>query len=77
MIGFRIEDLCDLKLGLTIDFYWRWWRLGAVGDGVGNGGFDLGYVEDRVDGPHGIRESEGVRVSAWLHDDLEWAKVLF
>ena len=48
-----------------------------VGDGVGNGGFDLGYMEDWMDSPHGIGESEGVRVSAWLRNDLERTKVLF
>ena len=47
-----------------------------VQNGVRDGRFELGDMEDQVHGLHALRESEHTRVGAWLCYDFKWTKVL-
>ena len=47
-----------------------------VWNGVRDGGFELGDMEDWVHSLHALQESEHTRMGAGLHYDLEWTKVL-
>ena len=76
MIDLRVEDLTNLELRLSVDHNWWRWRLVAVRDDVRNGRFDLGHMEDRVNGSHGLREAEHDGVCAHTGNDLEGSEVL-
>ena len=47
-----------------------------VWNGVRDGRFELGDMEDRVHGLHALRELERMGVGTWLCYDFEWTKVL-
>ena len=74
-INLGVKDLHDFVFRFTINFDGQRRRLDAVQDGVGNGRFELGDMEDWVNGPHGVGKVEGVRMGAQMHDNLEWTKV--
>ena len=59
VVDLRVEDFRDLELGLAIDLNRQGWGLYAVRDRVRDGGLELGYMKDWVNGPHGFGESEG------------------
>jgi len=40
-VDLGVEDLGDLELWLAVNFDWRGWWLGSVGDGVGHSWFEL------------------------------------
>jgi len=66
MVNLGVEDLRDLELRFTIYFNrWRRW-LDPVRYGVGYGRFELGDMEDRVNGAHGIWKMERKREGAYL-----------
>ncbi|KAF8628922.1 hypothetical protein AX17_005885, partial [Amanita inopinata Kibby_2008] len=50
------DEVQGAKEGKVVD--WQRWRLGAVRDGVGVAGFQLGDVEDRMDGAEMLGELE-------------------
>ena len=76
MINLGVEDLRDLELWFTI-YFDRWWRrLYPVRYGVGYGQFELGDVEDRVNGTHGIWKTEHKREGAYLRYDSIGTQVL-
>jgi len=77
LINLGVEDLRDLELWFTIHFNWWWRRLYPVWYGVGYGWFELGDVEDRVNGAHGIWKMEHKREGAYLCDDSVGPKILF
>ena len=41
MVDFGVKDLGDLELRFAINFHWRWRWLSPVGDGIGDGWFEL------------------------------------
>ena len=76
MVNLGVKDLSDLELRFTIYFN-RWWRrLYPVQYGVGYGWFELGDMEDGVDGVHGIWKVERKREGAYLRDDSVGPQVL-
>jgi len=77
MINLGVEDLRDLELWFTIHFDQWQRRLYLVRYGVGYGRFELGDVEDRVNGVHGIWKTEPKREGAYLRNDSVGPKILF
>jgi len=77
MVNLGVEDLRDLELQFTIHFDWWQRRLYPVRYGVGYGRFELGDVEDRVNGVHGIWKAERKREGAYLCYDSVGPKILF
>jgi hypothetical protein len=39
IVNFRVQNLCDFKLGISANFDWWWGWLFMLGDGVRNRGF--------------------------------------
>jgi len=54
MVNLGVEDFSNLELRFTV--YFDWWRrrLYLVRYGVGYGRFELGDIEDGMNGMHGI-----------------------
>jgi len=76
-VNLGVEDLRDLELQFTIHFdRWRR-RLYLVRYGVGYGQFELGDMEDGVNGMHGIWKAERKRERAYLCDDSVGPEILF
>ena len=76
MVNLGVEDLGDLELRFTI-YFDRWRRrLYPVWYGVGYGQFELGDMEDGVNGMHGIWKTERKREGAYLRDDGVGTQVL-
>ena len=60
VIDFQVKNLGDLELRFSIDFNWKWGRLYMVQDDVSDWGFQLGYMEDGVNGAHTVRKMKSV-----------------
>ena len=76
-VNLGVEDLRDLELRFTINFH-RWRRrLYLVRYGIGYGQFELGDMEDGVNGAHGIWKMECKREGAYLRYDGVGTQVLF
>ena len=54
-IYLRVQDFQNLILMFTVNLNQRWWRLYSIWDYVWYGGFELGDMEYRMDGVHGVR----------------------
>jgi len=75
-VNLGVEDFSNLELRFTIYFN-RWRRrLYPVQYGVGYGRFELGDMEDRMNGAHGIWKVEHKREGAYLCDDSVGSQVL-
>lgn len=73
----RVEDCTDrVKCVTFVIVFWRWWRFVTTGKGIGNGGFELGDVEYRVDFREVGWESKGKSVRSMLSNDCEWTEIL-
>jgi len=77
MVNLGVEDLRDLELQFTINFHQWWRRLYPVRYGVGYGWFELGDMEDGVNGMHGIWKVERKRERAYLCYDSVGPKIIF
>ena len=75
-VNLGVKDLSDLELWFTI--YLDQWqrRLYLVRYGVGYGRFELGDMEDGVDGAHGIWKVERKREGAYLCYDSIGTQIL-
>ena len=54
-IYLRVQDFRNFVLGFTVNLDQRWQRLYSIWDYVPYEGFELGDMEYRVNGVHGVR----------------------
>ena len=75
-VNLGVEDFSNLELRFTI-YLDQWWRrLYPVWYGVGYGQFELGDMEDGVNGAHGVWKVERKRKGAYLCNDSVGSQVL-
>src|SRR5258708_7584665 len=71
-----IEDFTYFIFHFTVQFYWQGGGLFSVWEGVQEGGFELGDVENRVDPLELLWEVDCNGVHAWGAYYLKWSQVL-
>ena len=75
-INLRVKDFLDFIFDFSVDLDWRQQRLNSIWNGAWVGEFELGHMEDGVDGFHSVGESECEGMSTRLHTDCKGSKVL-
>ena len=71
-----IQDFGDLEFRFAVDQYGRWRVLDAAGNGVRSSGFQLGDMEHRVYGVHGVWQSESEGMGSDFGDNVEGSEIL-
>ena len=76
VVQLGIEDFTYFIFCFAIQFYWEGRGLFSVWEGVQEGGFELGDVENRVDPSELLQEVDCNGVHAQGAYYLEWSQVL-
>jgi len=77
VVNLGVDYLGDLVFWFFIDDYQRWWRFGALLEGIGCGWFKHRDMEYRMGSPHDVQKAECEGLQTGLGNYLIWSKVLF